>query len=327
MAELAECLGSTLARVFDARITIPEIADPVAWAIGLIRANAAQAKLQSTRVPEPGAGPGDDVIVPLDPANAVELDRFLRGVLDQQPMHGSLDLLQYGSGGGDLRNGADWVWHIARQHFMPALHARSPLGFYLKATLWLSAGEHRYAAHCDLADGFLIHLCGQKRVRVWPVPDRFRDLTVFDHKDFDGRMSSAPAEFELNPGQILFIPGSAMHDVVARRSGTAVSVSLHMGSPYPLLALCNELNELLGFRDISLPEHMQARDKFGIWLFRPADFIANSASARDRMPPRLAEGLLAVLQAGVTQRPQLRALLDRWWTRSLSSPHYTSPYP
>ena len=114
-----------------------------------------------------------------------------------------------------------------------------------------------------------------------------------------------------------------MHDVVAHKAGPAVSVSLHMGSPYPLLTLCEELNALLGSEDVEVPAHMRSRDKFGIHVFEPARFGGD----REHLPEALAVELLAVLSTRTIGREALQQVLDRWWRESVAAPHYRSPYP
>jgi len=327
MKALSDCLGSARPHAMDTRLRIPQLSDPVAWSLELIVRNAAQARLQIRERATAIAGEAAGTTTHLDPMDQATLARFARGIVAEEPMHGSLDLLQYGSDGGTVRDGADWVWNIARDNFVSALQARNPLGFYIKGTLWLSAGEHNYEAHCDLADGFLIHLRGRKRVRIWPVPERYRRLEVFNHEDFAGRMCETPESIDLEPGQILFIPAGAMHDVVASRAGPAVSVSLHMGSPYPLLTLCDELNALLGHADVSVPAHLQSREKFGIHLFEPARFAREEQGPRDRIPPALVEALIGVLQTRETDRDALSRLLAQWWKNAVASPHYQTPYP
>jgi hypothetical protein len=201
------------------------------------------------------------------------------------------------------------------------------MGSSCKGTLWLSCGEHCYAAHCDLMDGFLIHLAGQKRVRVWPLPKKYRKKILFNHSDFQGRMASEPIDFELQPGQILFIPSGAMHEVVAHGEQPAVSVSFHMGSPFPMPTLCAQLNRMLKGGEVSLPPYMKATDKFNIYFFEPTRFIGQTGGPNQEMPAELMRALSGVLQSQQVDAQTMRTLLSAWWRFAMSRPVYQGPYP
>lgn len=121
-------------------------------------------------------------------------------------MHGSLPLIDFCAGDGTVRDNAGWAWQIYNTLFGEGLTKCHPMGSYVRSTMWMSCGEHRYDAHCDPFDGFLFHMSGYKRVRVWPIPKKHRKKVVFNHSDFEGRMESEPIDFNLKPGQILFIP-------------------------------------------------------------------------------------------------------------------------
>jgi hypothetical protein len=100
-----------------------------------------------------------------------------------------------------------------------------------------------------------------------------------------------------------------------------------MGSPYPLLTLCDELNALLGASDVHLPAHMQSREKFGIYLFEPSRFAGESPGLRDRIPPALLAELMAVLRTTTTDRARLPGALAQWWRNAVTAPRYQTPYP
>jgi hypothetical protein len=198
----------------------------------------------------------------------------------------------------------------------------------MMAMLWMSCGDHTYKAHCDLADGFLVHMHGRKRVRVWPVPVRYRDTVIFNYRDFDGRLSGEFIDFELEPGQILFIPAGAMHEVIACSGEPCVSVSFHMGSPHALLTLCAQLNMLVpGGGDIALPRGMRSTNKFEIFFFEPTRFIANPEKPSQEMPGELRQALLAQLRSKTLDEASLGGLLDSWWQIAQGDSVYLGPYP
>ena len=327
MSELPECLLSHRPRIIDMPATMTRLEDPVRWAIDLMCANAKRSVLEIMKWEIPTPLIGDDVVFHLDPTNPRILNKFISGVRTGRAVHGLLELLNYGSKEGRLLENAGWAWEISKCHFIETLLAKHRLGFYIKSTLWLSSGEHIYQAHCDVADGFLIHMSGRKHVRVWPTPQHYLDEVIFNFSDFEGRMNSQPMDFVLQPGQILFIPGGAMHEVIAKEKQTAVSVSFHMGSPYPMLTLCKELNKLLGREDVFLPEEMNSRKKFEIQYFQPSDHFGIGDQVGDRIPDALAQGLLGSLQSRTTTSNELREVLNLWWKISIESPHYEQPYP
>lgn len=193
--------------------------------------------------------------------------------------------------------------------------------------MWMSCGKHRYEAHCDLFDGFLVHMSGYKRVRVWPVPKKYRQKVIFNHSDFEGRMASEPIDFELKPGQILFIPSGAMHEVVALGKQAAVSVSFHMGSPFPMPTLCIQLNKLLKGGEVSLPPYMKSINKFKMYFFEPTRFIKKAGGLDDPMPEELFKALSGVLQSKHVDSKTMHKLLSYWWQIAMSRPIYQGPYP
>ena len=145
--------------------------------------------------------------------------------------------------------------------------------------------------------GFLMHIAGHKRVRVWPVPKKYHQKVVFNHSDFKGRMTSTPIDFDLEPGQVLFIPSGAMHEVIADSTQPTVSVSFHMGSPFPMLTLCAQLNKFIQGGVISVPPNMKKIDKFNMYFFEPARFISSERAPDDGMPAMLSKELCRVLRS------------------------------
>lgn len=176
-------------------------------------------------------------------------------------------------------------------------------------------------------DGFLLHMSGQKRVRVWPVPNKYRQRVIFNHRDFKGRMATKPIDFELKPGQILYIPSGAMHEVIAHGEETAVSVSFHLGSPFPMLTLCTQLNMMVQGGKVSVPPYMKKIDKFNLFFFEPTRFIEKDRSPDDGMPDRLLKELSGVLQSMQVDVKTMRRMLSNWWRLAMSRPMYQGPYP
>ncbi len=324
MSELTDCLRTDAPKVIDFPENLAHPPDPVAWALELFAANLPQADMQSME-----AGPGDPSakLTYFDQNDPASFERFRLRIERNQPVHGSLALLDYCGGHGAVRDNADWAWQVYSEQFAEGMAKNHPLGSYVRSTLWLSCGEHLYKAHCDLADGFLFHVGGHKRVRVWPVPNKYRRKVIFNYSDFEGRMASEPLEFELQPGQALFIPAGAMHEVVAHGAEPAVSVSFHMGSPFPLLTLCAQLNRMLRGGTVSLPPYMSQTDKFNIYFFEPSRFATQAQGPDAGMPGELLKELAAVLQSRQVDPPTMHRLLSNWWRLALSRPVYQGPYP
>ncbi len=236
-------------------------------------------------------------------------------------------MIDYCAGDGTIRDNADWAWQVYNSQFAEGLTKHHPMGSYLRSTLWTSCGEHRYEAHCDIFDGFLLHVCGHKRVRVWPVPKKYRQKVVFNHSDFKGRMTSVPMDFEMKPGQVLFIPSGAMHEVIALGDEPAVSVSFHMGSPFPMLTLCSQLNRLLKGGEVSVPPYMKKIDKFNMYFFEPSRFTNTTSGPDDGMPVELLKGLSGALRSKQVDSKTMRRLLSNWWRLAMGRQLYQGPYP
>ena len=321
---LTDCLQTLEPKVFDFPGEIAHPADPVSWALDMFAASVTQADMQ---VWEPSSEGRDSKLSFFDQKDPGCFEQFKNRIQNMQPVHGSLALIDYCSGDGTVRDDADWAWQVFEAYFAEALAKCHPLGSYLRASLWLSCGDHRYEAHNDLSDGLLIHLNGHKRVRVWPTPKKYLQKVVFNHSDFEGRMASEPIDFELKPGQILFIPSGAMHEVVAHGEESAVSVSYHMGSPFPMAILCKQLNRILKGGEVSLPPYMKAIDKFNIYFFEPTHFIEKDRSPDDEMPEKLLKALAGVLQSKQVDSKTMRKLLLTWWRFAMRQPVYQGPYP
>jgi hypothetical protein len=324
MSELTDCLRSEVPKVLDFPNNLTHPSDPVGWALGMFAANLPQADMQSME-----ADPGQPAaqLTYFDQNDPASFERFRRRIENGRPVHGSLALIDYCGGYGAVREDADWAWQVYGEQLAEGLARCHPLGSYVRSTLWLSCGEHLYQAHCDLADGFLFHVAGHKRARVWPVPEKYRRKVIFNYSDFEGRMASEPIDFELQPGQVLFIPAGAMHEVVAHGAQPAVSVSFHTGSPFPMLTLCAQLNRMLRGGEVSVPPYMKKTDKFNIYFFEPSRFVGQAKSPDAGMPGELLKELAAVLQSRQVDPPTLHRLLSNWWQLAMTRPVYQGPYP
>lgn len=324
MSELSDCLQTDTPVVFEFPGEIPHPANPVPWALDMFTASFVEADIQSRK---PSSRKQDSEVIFFDLKDPASVERFRQGIENGEPVHGNLALIDYCEGYGTVRDNADWAWNVYNTQFAQGLTERHPMGSYLRSTLWTSCGEHRYEVHCDIFDGFLVHICGQKRVRVWPVPKKFRQKVVFNHSDFKGRMTTAPVDFEMKPGQVLFIPSGAMHEVVAVGNQPAVSVSFHMGSPFPMLTLCAQLNRFVQGGEIAVPPYMKKIDKFNMYFFEPSHFANRADAADDGMPVELLKGLSRVLRSKQLDSKAMRRLLSNWWGLALSRKMYQGPYP
>jgi hypothetical protein len=324
MSELAECLRTEQPKVFDLSGDLAHPADPVNWALDLFSTSLQEADMQSR---EPADGKQTGKLTYFDQKDPASFDRFKQRIQNKLPVHGSLALIDYCAGEATVRDEADWAWQFYDRHFARGLEEHHPLGSYLRSTLWMSCGDHLYEAHCDLFDGFLLHVGGRKRVRVWPLPKKFRHKVIFNHSDFKGRMSSEPVVFELEPGQVLFIPSGAMHEVIAHGEQPAVSVSFHMGSPFPLLTLCAQLNMMVRGGKVEVPPYMTKMDKFNMYFFEPSRFAGQPGDGGDGMPPELLKQLAGVLQSKQVDPAMMRRMLSNWWRLANSRPMYQGPYP
>jgi hypothetical protein len=324
MSELTDCLLTAVPKVLDFPAEIATPPDLVSWTLETFRASFIEADMQQME-----SAPGDQElkISFFDQKDPGDFDRFRKAIEGAQPVHGSLALIDLCSGAGMVRDDADWVWSIHESQFANGLSKRHPMGSYLRATLWMSCGDHLYEAHCDPFDGFLVHMQGHKRVRVWPVPKKYSRKVIFNHDDFKGRMATDPIDFELQPGQVLYIPSGAMHEVVAHGEKPAVSVSFHMGSPFPMPTLCAQLNRMLKGGEVTLPPYMQSINKFKMYFFEPSHFAGKAKGSNEGIPDELGKALMGVLQSKQVDQNTMRKLLSLWWRTAISRSLYQGPYP
>lgn len=118
-----------------------------------------------------------------------------------------------------------------------------------------------------------------------------------------------------------------MHEVVALGQEPAVSVSFHMGSPFPMLTLCIQLNKMLEGGSVSLPPYMKSINKFNMYFFEPTRFVKTTGGLDDGMPEELYKALTGVLQTKNIDSKTMRELLSSWWHIAKSQPIYQGPYP
>jgi hypothetical protein len=324
MSELTDCLQTQTPMVFDFPGEIPYPSDPVPWALEMFGASLLEADMQSR---ESRSGNNDSKTIYFDQKDPASFERFRLGIQNGKPVHGGLALIDFCAGDGTVRDNANWAWQVYDTQFAQGLAECHPMGSYLRSTLWTSCGDHCYVAHCDPFDGFLLHISGHKRVRVWPVPKKYRRKVIFSHSDFKGRMTTEPIDFEMKPGQILFIPSGAMHEVTAHGKQAAVSVSFHVGSPFPILTLCAQLNRMVQGDELKLPPYMKKIDKFNLYFFEPTRFIDKASGIDDAMPEELIKELSGVLQSKHIDSKTMRRLLSNWWRLAMSRTMYKGPYP
>lgn len=324
MSELADYLLTDEPKVFSFPAGTTHPADSASWALDMFASNLPEADMQRW---SSSSGKQKAKLIYFDQKDPASFEQFKHRIENALPVHGSLPLIDYCAGDGVVRDNADWAEQVYQAQFHNGLIARHPMGHYLRASLWTSCGDHVYEAHCDLFDGFLLHMSGRKRVRVWPVPKKYRKRVVFNHRDFKGRMETDPIDFELEPGQVLFIPSGAMHEVVAHGEEPAVSVSFHMGSPFPVLTLCKQLNLMVQGGKIQVPPYMKKIDKFNLFFFEPTRFIDKTRSLEDGMPEVLLKELSGVLQSKQVDLQTRRRMLSNWWRLAMTRPMYQGPYP
>jgi hypothetical protein len=325
MPILTDCLETHTPRILDMPAGIPFPSDPVSWALEMLEADVVSADMQCME-----QDPDNDSIQKIsffDQNDPECFNRFSSGIHQGLPVHGNLELIDYRDDGGTLRKNAEWAWQVFNDEFKIGMAEKHSMGYYLKANLWMSCGEHCYKAHCDFADGFLMHITGSKHVRVWPVPEQFKQKLIYDHSDFEARMATEPLDFELKPGQILFIPASAMHEVVAHGEQPAISVSFHMGSPYPLVVLCDQLNKLKPGVEVFLPPHLSRNLKFNLSFFQLSRFAHFGGGVDGKtVPPELSEALLSSLKSKKINSAEIKELLSVWWQLALNEPIYPGPW-
>lgn len=327
LADFGACLLSAEPRVLDLPEAFPLPPDPVAWAHGVASAHPRDLRIE--------AMPRTVGLQVEDPTKAVALARDA----DPQLIHNALN----GIARGAAAHAAMELWHkdsfgerVADPAVEPfkafladalgeRLGALHPVGYHKKLTMWFSADAHIYDAHCDVADGFLFQLRGEKVVEVWPVPDGRGEEVLFDHRYRYEPSAERGRRFRIAAGQALFIPAGAMHEVTVGSGNVSVSMSLHTGSPFPLIELCRDLNHLSGLGEpFGLPERLRQREKFHVVYFDPPMFREDIGGAR--MPARLRDAVLDVVtRPAEVSRGQLGELLDAWWHRASARPCYPGP--
>ena len=315
--------------MLDLPVEFPMPPDPIAWAHQVCSAHPEDIRAEA--MPQTvGAKVADESrALMMAPDMGPELVRgVLTGISRGAAAHASMELWHADSFGERIGDPAAIAFkNFLMQSVGPRLRELHPVGYYSKLTLWFSADAHRYAAHCDVADGVLFQLRGEKTVQVWPAPEERAEQVLFDHAYGTSPMTTRGALFELAAGQALFIPAGAMHEVIVASDQISVSMSLHAGSPFPIMELCRDLNYMSGNDGaFGLPEEYLHRDKFRVAYFEPSLHASESASAR--MPERLRAALLdTLLRPQGYSRERLSELLDLWWRNALSTPRYPGPYP
>lgn len=327
LQEFADCLSTSEPRLLDFPPEFPMPEDPVAWAHRVCSAHPGDLRIEAmprtvgAQVDDPGKA------LSLAPDAGAELVRnVLTGIARGAAAHAAMELWHLDSFGERLGDpGAAPFKEFLVAAFERTLREQNPFGHHCKLTMWFSADEHVYDAHCDTMDGVLFQLVGHKTVEVWPVPRERGARPLFDHAYRYAPMESRGQRFEIGPGQALFIPSGAMHEVTVGPGQVSVSMSLHAGSPFPVLELCRDLNHLSGLGSpFTLPADMLHRDKFRIVYFEPAMYRDEAGDAG--MPAVLRDALLHVLVRPKTfPDERLKELLDEWWRLASSTPCYPGP--
>lgn len=326
--DLGAYLSSREPQLLDLPSEFPMPPDPVAWARDVCSAHPA--KLRVEAMPRTVGVKVDDPSKALSLARdaAPELIRnVLRGISRGASAHAAMELWHADSFGELIADPAAEPFRaFMTAAFGERLHELNPLGHYLKLTMWFSADEHVYDAHCDVADGMLFQLKGEKVVEVWPVPNERGKKVLFDHAYRFSPMTTRGQRFTVSAGQALFIPAGAMHEVIVSADQISVSMSLHAGSPFPVMELWHDMNQMSGHGEpFGLPEEMRHRDKFRVYYFDPTMFRDDNRPTR--MPGALRDALLDILICPrEISREHLGGLLDHWWRLASSKPCYPGPY-
>jgi hypothetical protein len=325
--DLRDCLLSSEPRLLDLPAEFPMPADPISWAHAVCSAHPADIRAEA--MPKTLGAKVDDPNRALSLAEGAtpELVRnILTGISKGAAAHASMELWHADSFGERV---ADPVSVPFKNFVTNTLASRlgelHPFGYHTKLTLWFSADKHVYDAHCDVADGLLFQLAGEKAVEVWPIPDERAHQALFSHAYRFSPAATRGQSFHIRAGQALFIPAGAMHEVVVASDQVSVSASLHAGAPFPVLEMCRDLNHMSDQDEaIRLPEEMMRRDKFHVYYFDPAMF--HGENRREQMPDALKTALLdALLRPQGYSRERLGELLDFWWRQASSTPCYPGP--
>ena len=302
-------------------------ADPVSWARSVCSAHPGDIRAQAmpqtlgVKVDDPGRA------LTLESDAAPELVRnVLTGISKGAAAHASMELWHADSFNERVADPAAVPFkNFVVDTFQSRLIELHPFGYHTKLTLWFSADKHVYDAHCDVADGMLFQLKGEKVVEVWPVPDERARQALFNHAYRFNPMATSGERFKVSAGQALFIPAGSMHEVVVASDQVSVSMSLHAGAPFPVIEMCRDLNHMSDHGEaIGLPEEMMHRDKFHVSYFDPAMF--HGENRQQWMPDALRTALLdTLLRSQGYTRERLGELLDFWWRQASSAPCYPGP--
>ncbi len=327
MKDFGDCLSSREPRLLDLPSGFPMPADPVAWAHDVLSAHPAELRLEArprtvgVRVEDPSKALalGQD-------AAPEQVRKMLTGISRGAAAHVAMELWHADSFGELVADpAAEPIKEFMTEAFGGRLQELNPLGHHLKLTMWFSADEHVYDAHCDVTDGVLFQLKGEKTVEVWPIPKGRVEKPLFDHAYRFSPMTTHGQRFTVCAGQALFIPAGARHEVVVGPGQVSVSMSLHAGSPFPVMELWHDLNHMSGHDEpFGLPEEMRHRDKFRVCYFEPSRFPGKSRQMR--MPGALRDALQEALVCprGLSME-RLGELLDHWWRLATSKPCYPGP--
>ena len=329
VTSIGDCLLSPQPRLLDLPDAFPMPPDPVAWAHRVCSGHPEDIRAQAMPQTVGAKIEERDRALSLAPDAGPELVRgVLTGISRGAAAHASMELWHADSFGERIADPASVPFkNFVMQALGPRQRELHPVGHYNKLTLWFSADAHRYAAHCDVADGILFQLRGEKTVQIWAAPEERGRQALFDHAYGIEAMTTPGQLFELKAGQALFIPAGAMHEVVVASDQISVSMSLHTGSPFPLMELCRDLNYMNGNNGVfELPHEYLHRDKFHVTYFEPCIYATQSDGAH--MPEKLRAALLEVLiRPRGFSAERLSELLNRWWRDALSEPRYPGPYP
>jgi hypothetical protein len=297
--------------------------EPIPWATDLCRKNASEGlriEIMESALPELGRSSNKNIKLKSQLAN---VDRVLHEISRAFAGHASLELMHIDS---VVDNS---IFEPARKFYRDAFRVAAnrlhPLGHYAKATLWFSASRHVYNAHSDLADGFLFQFAGTKHVKVWPLPEDSQNVAIYNHTDFAHRQSLPYDEFKLEAGDALFIPAGAVHEVTVEVGYISLSMSFHLGCPYALLSLWNDLSKAHKKHTFSLPEEYSERFKTDITFFNPSFNLAGGQSEKLRISSALCAELCKVIESDCSD-DELAGYINEWWLSKLDQPNYKGPY-
>ena len=296
---------------------------PIPWATELCRKNASEGlriEIAESALPELGQSGNKNIKLKAKEAN---VDRVLHEISRAFAGHASLELMHTDCVTDNSL--FEPALKFYRDTFRDAANTLHPLGHYAKATLWFSASRHVYEAHTDLADGFLFQFAGTKHVKVWPLPQDSQNLAIYNHADLSHRKSLPYEEFTLGAGEVLFIPGGAVHEVTVEVGYISLAMSFHLGCPYALQSLWNDLRKAHEKHTFSLPEEYTQTFKTDITFFNPAFDLAGEQSDERRISPALCAQLCQAIESDCSDE-ELAGYIREWWLGKLNQPNYKGPY-